>query len=362
MLRGNRGEWSEVYVLFRLLADGAVTLVDSNLIKLPGDGFRIERVIRHESQGDVTFKSGDIGVTVELDGKNSVIPRETFRSAADHLLKVLLNTQGKISDVRSEELLTRLRLRTLKASATRKADIGFVVTDPYLGELQELEMSIKSQLGSSATLFNASGYSTNFRFIAHSFKGSVESLPQEDTTVRSVSQFVKTLITESAFVGFLGMRNKKFENNLRMIDMKLPEILGAMLLKYFGTPSSSVASITDALIEDDPLGVGTDLAPLLYPHKVKCFLVDCALGLKTGKPWNGSYSANGGYIIVRSDGSLACIHAFNRDNFQEYLFKSTRLEGPSSNRHKYGFVAESSKNPDGTFDILFDLNLQVRFK
>ena len=34
MLTGNRGEWSEIYVLLKLLADGKIYVADSELNKL----------------------------------------------------------------------------------------------------------------------------------------------------------------------------------------------------------------------------------------------------------------------------------------------------------------------------------------
>ncbi|MDU4854253.1 MAG: HpaII family restriction endonuclease, partial [Clostridioides difficile] len=34
MISGNKGEWSEIYVLFKLLADGKIYAADSELNKL----------------------------------------------------------------------------------------------------------------------------------------------------------------------------------------------------------------------------------------------------------------------------------------------------------------------------------------
>jgi len=362
VLHGNRGEWSEVYVLFRLLGDGEIALVNSDLVDIPNSFFRVERVIRHESRGDVVFHSKDLKVVIESHGVADVMPRDTFDAAANALLRTLLESDGKIVHHASEELLTRIRLQSLKSSASRKGDIGFVVRDPYLGALLQLEMSIKSQLGSPATLFNAGVDATNFRYVARNFCGRIDDLPSHREEKRSPSEFVRTLLQESSQIEYSGMRHEQFERNLRMVDMAMPEILGLMLLEYYGTPISSIDLLTDALIQEDPIQVGPELAPLFYPHKVKCFLADCALGLRTSQPWNGSYAATGGYIIVRSDGSLACIHAFDRNLFQDYLYKSTRLDAPSSSRHNYGFVVDASRNSDGTHDIVFDLNLQVRFK
>ena len=46
MLTGNKGEWSEIYVLLRLLADGKIYAADSELNKLDGVYFPIIKIIR----------------------------------------------------------------------------------------------------------------------------------------------------------------------------------------------------------------------------------------------------------------------------------------------------------------------------
>ena len=51
MLTGNKGEWSEVYVLLRLLADGKIYAADSELNKLEDIYFPIIKIIREENKG-----------------------------------------------------------------------------------------------------------------------------------------------------------------------------------------------------------------------------------------------------------------------------------------------------------------------
>ena len=53
MLKGNKGEWSEIYVLLRLLADGKIYAADSELNKLEDIFFPIIKIIREEVTGEV---------------------------------------------------------------------------------------------------------------------------------------------------------------------------------------------------------------------------------------------------------------------------------------------------------------------
>lgn len=71
--------------------------------------------------------------------------------------------------------------------------------------------------------------------------------------------------------------------------------------------------------------------------------------------WTGEYQATGGYIIIREDGEILCYHLYNHNKFQEYLFKNTRFDTPSTSRYEFGSIyKENIKN-------YIKLNLQVRF-
>ena len=52
MLRGNIGEWSEIYVLLKLLADGKVYAADEELTKIKDTYFPVLKAIREETNGE----------------------------------------------------------------------------------------------------------------------------------------------------------------------------------------------------------------------------------------------------------------------------------------------------------------------
>ena len=53
MLTGNKGEWQEIYVVLRLLADGKIYAADSELNKLEDVYFPIINIIRKENKGEI---------------------------------------------------------------------------------------------------------------------------------------------------------------------------------------------------------------------------------------------------------------------------------------------------------------------
>ena len=52
-LTGNKGEWSEIYALFKLLGDGVVYAGDQNLNKIQDLFYPIIMILRQEKEGDI---------------------------------------------------------------------------------------------------------------------------------------------------------------------------------------------------------------------------------------------------------------------------------------------------------------------
>lgn len=81
MLKGNKGEWSEVYVLLRLLADGKIYAADSELNKLEDVYFPIIKIIREETKGEVKeYNAGEM-ISIYINGsKVKELPATEFES------------------------------------------------------------------------------------------------------------------------------------------------------------------------------------------------------------------------------------------------------------------------------------------
>jgi hypothetical protein len=85
------------------------------------------------------------------------------------------------------------------------------------------------------------------------------------------------------------------------------------------------------------------------------FLNAVALGMTPGKQWNGGLKGHGGYIVVKPDTSVVGLHLANKQEFIDYLFKSTKFDTASTTRHDFGRVYQSGNK------YLIKLNLQIRF-
>ena len=157
-------------------------------------------------------------------------------------------------------------------------------------------------------------------------------------------------------IKFVDIAAKSLKLNLQLIDSDLPKILAEMLLiKYSNSGVATTDNTLRVLEKANPLNYDLSLGHPFYAYKIKNFLTDVALGMTPSAIWKGTYDATGGIIIVKDNGELVCYHIYNRNEFQEYLLKNTRIEQASTSRYDFGNVYEEN----GKFFL--KLNLQIRF-
>ena len=90
MITGNKGEWSEIYVLLKLLGDKNLYAGDAALNKIESLFYPIIKIIRNESGGNFEYKiEGDI-VLISGDREELKIPVSTFTTEAAKLYLKLL--------------------------------------------------------------------------------------------------------------------------------------------------------------------------------------------------------------------------------------------------------------------------------
>lgn len=164
MLTGNKGEWSEIYVLLRLLADGKIYAADSELNKLEDVYFPIIKIIREENKGEIKeYATGEI-ISIYINGsKVKELPATEFETQSELLLNEINSktSKGAFSVEKTQNFMDKILCYKLSAPATDKSDITIKIIDINTGYSPTVGFSIKSELGSSPTLLNA-GKTTNF--------------------------------------------------------------------------------------------------------------------------------------------------------------------------------------------------------
>lgn len=357
MISGNKGEWSEIYALFKLLGDKQLFAGDADLNKVEELFYPIVKIIRNESGGNFEYALNDDLVIISGSTEELRIPVSTFIDHSVILLAKIKESTGSFNIPEIEEFMTAVSCYTLKAKSTSKTDIRIVIHDQRINQTAELGFSIKSQLGGEATLLNA-GKTTNFIYKIDDFNPTAEEITRinEIDTRSKIKDRIAAINEKGGNLTFITLEQNIFKNNLVLIDSLLPNILGEIIKTFFTSNLSTTEDLTANINQTNPLGYDTQFAHTFYDYKIKRFLTDVALGMTPSKVWTGIYDATGGYLIVKENGDVLCYHIYNRNQFEDYLFANTKLETASSTRHEFGKIYEENGQ------LFFKLNLQIRFK
>lgn len=361
-VKGNIGEWSEWYAFLKILTDGKMYAADSELNKIEENFFTVLSVIRDEIKaGRKIYDLSNDGETIQVWNEERVrlasIPTDTIKKKVREIFECMKAPHDTtFGSTAGDDSMAGLMCAQIKASNSQKADLTVVIHDRISPTETELGFSVKSMLGASATLLNASG-ATNFTYdIADISDEAVSAINAivDGPKIRDRIEAINAMTGEAGFV-FSHLANEKFKHNLRKIDTVFPEILATTLKYFFEGRGNTLAQLVQCLADDTALYSKFGLNKEDYEFKLKEFLIAVALGMTPSKEWDGFTKAHGGYIVVKEDGEIVCYHLYNRDEFQEYLFNNTRLDTPSSSRHNFGSLYRDENG------LHIDLNLQIRF-
>lgn len=358
MITGNKGEWSEVYTLLKVISDKQLFAGDSNLKKIETLIFPIIKVLRDETNGTFEFSYDNDLVIVKNGEKEIRVSVLEFQKQAHFLLtKLKEKTNATFSIPEIENFINSFDSHSLKAKSSVKSDIRIVIHDQRVGTNPELGFSIKSQLGGASTLLNA-GKTTNFIFKINNLDLSQNQILDinEIETRSKIKDRIEKITELGGILEFQKTESSVFGNNLVLIDSALPKIIAESLHLFFTSSFSSVLELTSLISISNPLEYNLETNHPFYSYKIKRFLTDIALGMMPSKVWTGELDATGGYLVVKENGEVLCYHIYNRNEFEDYLFTNTKLETASSTRHEFGKIYKENGQ------LHFKLNLQIRFK
>jgi HpaII restriction endonuclease. len=356
-MTGNKGEWSEVYTLLKVIADKQLFAGDADLNKIENLIFPIIKVLRDETNGTFEFSYCDDLVIVKNNNEEIRIAVNEFQKQAYFLLtKLKEKTQTTFSIPEIETFVNSFNSNSLKAKSTVKSDVRIVIHDQRTGTNPELGFSIKSQLGGASTLLNA-GKTTNFAYKIDQLNLTTKQIEEINAidTRSKIKDRIEKIKVLSGELRFEKVESSVFENNLMLIDSALPKIISEILLLFFSSNFSKISDLVSEISRKNPLGYNLENNHPFYSYKIKRFLTDIALGMMPATAWTGELDATGGYLVVKESGEILCYHIYNRNEFENYLFANTKLETASSSRHNFGVVEIVEKQQ------IFKLNLQIRF-
>lgn len=392
--KGNAGEWSEPYVLLSLLADGRIYNADKDLNIISDVWHDITSIIFKEDSGD---KDGSLKYVINPDGQTvsayrgdellTTISRDKCRIYSEGLRKAIKNSHnshGTIDiDPEYSAFLESIGRKTLKASSKSTPDIWLNLPDVRNTSNKPLGFSIKSRMGSPPTLFNSSsGSNMYYEITGEVTEESVGQLLQlahykedieEDGSDNSCwypdyaarielfkdlglgLRFIEAATIKGDKIGGIKKGIKKpFQRNLILADYCMPQILADMTAEAYFNGVQNLADLVKLLNEKDRFGVDPSDEYPFYRKKVQDLLVVMATSMTAVKPWDGTEGSNGGFIIVKEDGTLACYHIFDRDDFRDFLLENMKFDTPDNSRYySTGIIQEDGK-------YCMSLNVQIR--
>lgn len=357
-LTGNKGEWSELYALFRLLGEGKVHAGDADLNKLDLY-YPILNIIREEEK-KYEYKPNNEQNIVVIDEDGNEYARISMDKFMEESTKLLESIKGAGSQ-RSFEVpdaecfMGQIGCSKIKAPSQDKADIHIVIHDLRTNMTPLLGFSIKSQLGSESTLLNATK-ATNITYRVEGCDISDEMIA-EINSIEDHLPRMKALVDKGAHLEYSDIEHQTFKNNLLFLDTCMPDFIASCLVcDSMPNSTSNIKDTVEIVAAQNPFGFTGDVVAF-YEHKMKVLLIDAALGMTPAKEWKGHYDANGGYLVVKKDGDIVCYHFYNRNDVEDYLYNNTRFERGSRTRHEFGSLYRAD---DGK--VYIKLNLQIRFK
>lgn len=357
MIKKNKGEWSELYALLKLLGMGRLYAADENTKRLEKVFFPIIKIIRKNKQLNkdveyVPLKEKRVEIYIN-NTKIKSFTQELFEKEADLLLQEIREAdEPSFALPEIEAFMKEIDCDRVVAPSGDKTDITMQVHDIQTGYQPYIGFSIKSELGSAPTLLNASG-ATNFLYKIEGI--SIDKMEKINALNNPRSKIMDRMkeISQNGTIKFKRVNNAKFASNLMMIDSRMEEMLSYILLYYYTNNVSDCYNVIQKIEELNPMNFPEKG---FYEYKFKKFLCAVALGMKPSIKWNGRDEATGGYIIVTAEGEVLAYHIYNRDYFEEYLLKHTKFERASTSRHNYATLFPADDK------MYMNLNLQIRFK
>jgi len=346
----NVGEWSELYVFFKILEQKLLQGCDEN-VNLLNDFVTVVSVKNKQigTESILEYLPKTDGVELLKDG--DFFDEKCLSDINGCSQNIFTTIKGRhkstFSIPKISLFLNNFGNPVRKSKASVKRDITVNVLAPVTNRKTEYGFSIKSSFAGKSTLVNASS-GTNF---IYSVNLPVSDLSQYKAQTKPLLKKIsdKKILFEK-------MDSDIFKENIQLIDTQMPVLLSKMLLYYFQSKGKTSLELLNELKHENPLKL-SDLET--YREKFGDFLLASSLGMFPKTKWNNAYDADGGMIVVKNNGDLATFYIFKHafvKRLKNYLLNHSFFDTPSTTRHHFGYLyAENGQTK-------LKLNLQIRLK
>ena len=365
---GNKGEWSEIYVLLKLLSQSKLFSASEQLTPTESyvnvkSIFRKDTDLTSKLEKDFEYIGSDSMINIIDSSTGNIlysIQKKELTELSENLFKEIQKGTGRSFSVNKivQEKLYKLYINRIKQPSNSKGDINLLIHDPNAGLNSLQKFSIKSLIGSNPTLFNSNKTTNIIYEIKDNYGNSLnQKLIDEVNNISNPQKYIRRInfLEKKGFnLFFQDYENETFKLNLQLIDSNLPEIIAFIVKEKFSKKITKMTNVIQNLNKINPLNYNLNLGHNFYEYRIVNFLVEVALGMTSKAVWTGVYDAIGGIIIVKDDSDVLCYHLIDFNKFRVYLKTSTKLDNPSGSRHGYGVVYEENRK------TYIKLNFQIR--
>lgn len=358
-MKGNKGEWSELFTFFKLLSEGKIFSADENLERT-SSFVELRAIFRKDGGSNLNFKIESDNLINIIDNNTGEILMSFLQSQAKILADSIinqLNNNSRISD-KLINLIQNYHITEVANKTSGKGDINILIYDPIHGISSNQEFSIKSFLGSDPTLFNANKTTNIIYKISDINNAAITSLHlNEINAIVTKHKYIDRISRLNALgykIELYDYEDTTFKLNLQMIDSDLPEILAHIVRYKYVNKITRFTDIIKKITEENPMNYNLSEGHNFYDYRLVNFLVETAMGMTSKKVWSGTYDIVGGIIIVKPNTDILCYHLIDFNKFKQYLRRVARIDNPSGSKMGYGQVYMEEGNS------YIKLNFQIK--
>ncbi len=250
----NKGEWSEIYIFFKLIADGRVYVADKDMNKLKDVFLDIISIIREEKKGfEYRYFPGD-NVRITLNGDEvKIVDVQQFVIFMKKVWAMITTSNSTtFNDDEITDFLKSVYIENITSPPQKKTDyfggtedIVLDTVDYRSGVSRIMGFSCKSDIDAGSTLFNASGDNTNFIYelkgdmnddIMNNFNSLFKEVNKKGETKFEVAtgDRMKYLKEKGIDIDFVKTATSVSGQNLiRCCGMEMPLLVAGMLKYYY---------------------------------------------------------------------------------------------------------------------------------
>ena len=346
----NKGEWSELYTFLYLLENPRLSIVNEKLEIIESNLFKILEIVTNEKKYKINQNKILKIVNDEVVNEYGI---KYISEQNNILLKAILShTKAKGSfNIDELQLLIDDLLdgKKPKGSSLVKGDLEANVLDKNYEGIVNIKYNIKSNLGSSATLLNASN-NTNFIYEVKNIDDDIMHECNNLDGRKKLLDRCTFLNKNETTIEFVKVESEVFDYNLKLIDSNLNQILAKILYLSYERNEKDIQELMSIISNNED-----DYS--FYKKKIGDFSNAVTFGMRAGEKWDGTNEVNGGILLVEASGNIYLLDIiYFKEIVNNYIINNIKLDSPSSTRYKMFDVYKENNR------YYFKLNLQIRFK